>query len=68
MGRNLFEYLAFTVHVLNTPIFRRKLHICTALQGLPRIYSIYLIETPHVTPFPCKVRICQISCVNFIAK
>ena len=44
MGRNLFVYLVFTVRVLNTPIFRRKLHICTALQSLPCMYSICLCK------------------------
>ena len=43
MGRNLFVYLVFTVRVLNTPIFRRKLHICTALQSLPCIIQ-YLFD------------------------
>ena len=41
MGRNPFVYLVFTVRVLNTPIFRRKLHICTALQTL---YIQYLFD------------------------
>ena len=45
MGRNLFVYLVFTVRVLNTPIFRRKLHICTALQSLP--WYLFDINTPR---------------------
>ena len=40
MGRNLFVYLVFTVRVLNTSIFRRKLHICTALQSLQYLFDI----------------------------
>ena len=40
MGRYLFVYLVFTLRVLNTPIVRRKLHICTALQS----YSAYTVS------------------------
>ena len=46
MGRNLFVYLVFTVRVLNTPIFRRKLHICTALHGRTQNAEPYSMEYP----------------------
>ena len=42
------------------------LHICVSLKVY--IPCIYLIQTSSITPFLCKVHVCQISCIKFIAK